>query len=111
MRIARGTPNFVSISANWGMEAAFHPAEVHPSFGDRAVDIVADRLGEFRLAAVGGDHAGVGEQSGEFTIQQRTRDAGGQRPGVEAIEPVGEIGVASGAQQLRRRRCLRGRRQ
>ncbi len=38
---------------------------------DRALDIVADRLGEFRLAAVEGQDPGIGGQAGEFPAQDR----------------------------------------
>ncbi len=77
-------------------------ARLHPraALGDAAVRhhalyVVADGLGEFGLARVGGDHARIRRQALERVLHLLARPAGAHRAVDEALHPGAEQGVAA----------------
>ena len=70
---------------------AERPSLAHTVLADRALHIVADRPGKFRLAAVGGDDARIGGQAGELAVDLLGAVAVQQQPGAKSRQPAGEI--------------------
>src|SRR5690606_1608174 len=61
--------------------------------GDRTFEVLPDRTGEFRLAAIGFDHAGIRLHAGKGTLESIGRDAGGQRLYTKLLTPFAEAGL------------------
>ncbi len=71
---------------------------------DRAANVVPHGPRELRLSGVEGQHAGIGRQAGEGAVKHRPRDARRHGLGVKAVQPVDEIALAGGAEEIGRLR-------
>ncbi|MNK81041.1 hypothetical protein D3C87_1007770 [compost metagenome] len=65
-------------------------AFAYPQWRQGAVEVFPHRFCEFRLAAVGADHAGVEADIGEGAVEQIGADTGGQGILAETCLPFGE---------------------
>ncbi len=72
----------------------FGPPQADSLFRNGAAHIVADGLGQLRLAAVQGRHARVRRQAGKLALQQGGGEALGGRALVKALQPGVEPCVA-----------------
>src|SRR5690606_35551489 len=72
--------------------------------GNGAVEIFPYRPGEFGLTAVSLQYCRVGGDAGEYAIEQRSIDTGGNRFAAQRLTPIGEAGQRRFGRGLNRSR-------